>query len=68
MEKVILKNIFNENVEVKIVDNQNDTDFITHAGTFHADEVMATVILLNKFKSIKLSRVNTITNINVDII
>lgn len=64
MEKVILKNIFNENVEVKIVDNQNDADFITHAGTFHADEVMATVILLNKFKSIKLSRVNTITNIN----
>lgn len=62
MKKIILKNIFNEDVKVKIVDNQNDADFITHAGTFHADEVMATVILLNKFKSIKLSRVNIVSN------
>ena len=33
------------------------------AGTFHAEEVMATVILLNKFGTIKLSRVNEVLNI-----
>ncbi len=56
MEKINLKNIFNEEVEIKIVDNESDADFITHSGTFHADEVMATVILLNKFGSMKLFR------------
>ena len=50
------KNIYNEDVEIKIVDNEYDADFITHSGTFHADEVMATVILLNKFGSMKLFR------------
>ncbi len=56
MEKINLKNIYNEDVEIKIVDNEYDADFITHSGTFHADEVMATVILLNKFGSMKLFR------------
>lgn len=56
MKKIDLKNIFDEAVEVEIVDNECDADFITHSGTFHADEVMATVILLNKFGSMKLFR------------
>ena len=60
MEKVILKNIYNEDVYLQIVDNENDADFITHSGTFHADEVMSTVILLNKFKEVKLFRTNNV--------
>ncbi len=56
MKKINLKNIFNEYVEIQMVDNEKDADFITHSGTFHADEVMATVILLNKFGSMKLFR------------
>ena len=62
MRKVILKNIYGKKVSIKIVENQNDADFITHAGTFHADEIMATVFLLNKFGSIKLARVNNVLN------
>lgn len=56
MKKINLKNIFNEEIKLEIVDNENDADFITHSGTFHADEVMATVILLNKFGNMKLFR------------
>lgn len=64
MEKISLKNIYNEEVEIEIVDNQKDATFITHSGTFHADEVMASVILLNKFGSMKLYRCNKPTNFN----
>ena len=63
MEKISLKNIYNEKVEIEIVDNE-DANFITHSGTFHADEVMASVILLNKFGSMKLYRCNKPTNFN----
>lgn len=56
MKKISLKNIYNEDIKIEIVDNENDADFITHSGTFHADEVMATIILLNKFGSMKLFR------------
>lgn len=56
MKNISLKNIFNEDIKIEIVDNENDADFITHSGTFHADEVMATIILLNKFGSMKLFR------------
>lgn len=62
MEKIILKNILNENVNLEIVDNEDDANFITHSGTFHADEVMATVFLLNKYGDIKLYRTSTPTN------
>lgn len=62
MEKISLKNIFNENVKIKMIDNESDADFITHSGTFHADEVMATVILLNKFGNMNLFRCNNPTN------
>ncbi len=64
MEKISLKNIYDEDVEIEIVDNQNDATFITHSGTFHADEVMASVILLNKFGSMKIYRCNKPTNFN----
>lgn len=61
MQKTNLKNIFNEMVEIKIVDSESEADFITHSGTFHADEVMASVILLNKFGSMKIYRTNKVT-------
>lgn len=62
MEKIILKNIYNKKVKIKIVDNEKKADFITHGGTFHADEVMATVILLNKFGSMNIYRANKVNN------
>lgn len=64
MNKKTLKNILNKDVNIKIVDNEFEADFITHSGTFHADEVMATVFLLNKFGDIKLFRTNDVTNKN----
>ena len=63
MNKITLKNIYNEDVTIEIVD-QNKADFITHSSTFHADEVMSTVILLNRFGNIKLARVNEVENKN----
>lgn len=57
-----LKNIFGQEVNLEIVDNEFDANFITHSGTFHADEVMATVILLNKHDNIKLYRTSKVNN------
>lgn len=62
MENIKLKNILNEEVQIKIVDDEKDADFITHSGTFHADEVMSTVLLLNMFGSINLYRTNNVNN------
>ena len=62
MIKINLKNIYNEEVTIQMVDNEFDANFITHSGTFHADEVMASVILLNKFGSLKLFRCNKPVN------
>lgn len=62
MKKLKLKNIYGKEVSIKLVDDQSKADFITHAGTFHADEVMSTVLLLNKFGNIKLARVNEVKN------
>ena len=62
MKKLKLKNIYGKDVYIKLVDDQSKADFITHAGTFHADEVMSTVLLLNKFGNIKLARVNEVKN------
>ncbi len=61
---MILKNVYNENVEILVVDNEFDANFITHSGTFHADEVMASVILLNKFGSMKIYRTSDVKNHN----
>lgn len=59
-----LINLINKEVEINIVNNQNDDTFITHKGTFHADEVMATCILINKFGNINLCRTNEVINKN----
>lgn len=64
MNKINLKNIYNEDVTIEIVDNENEANFITHSGTFHADEIMASVILLNKFGSMKLFRCSKPQNSN----
>lgn len=62
MEKIILKNIKGCDVKIKIVDDEKDANFITHSGTFHADEIMASVILLNKFGDMNIYRTNNVTN------
>jgi len=59
---MILKNVYGKDLKIEIVDNEKDATFITHSGTFHADEVMATVFLLNKFGDIKLFRTSNPTN------
>lgn len=64
MNEIILKNIVGNDVSITIVDDEKHADFITHSGTFHADEVMATVILLNKFGKLKLFRTSNPTNDN----
>ena len=61
MENINLKNIYDENVQIKIVDSEKEANFITHSGTFHADEIMASVILLNKFGDMNIYRTNKVT-------
>ena len=64
MEEIILKNITGNDVKIKIVDKEENANFITHSGTFHADEIMASVILLNKFGDMNIYRTNNISNNN----
>lgn len=64
MNKITLKNIYGKDVEIELVDDEAKANFITHSGTFHADEVMASVILLNKFGSMRIYRTNKVNNIN----
>lgn len=45
---------------IKITKNSAEAKFITHGGTFHADEVLATVILEKVFRDIKISRTFTV--------
>ena len=61
---MVLKNILGKYVTLELVENEQNANFITHSGTFHADEVMATVFLLNKFDNIKLCRTTNPTNNN----
>lgn len=49
------------NMNVKIVKNLDEANAITHAGTFHADEIFATVILSKIMPEIKLLRVTELT-------
>ena len=56
MNRIELYNLFNKKVNREIVDNINEASFVTHNGTFHADEVMALCILANMFSDIKLFR------------
>lgn len=60
--KKVLKNIYGNDVTIELTNNYDEASFITHSGTFHADEVMASVILLNKFDNIKLFRTNKVNN------
>ncbi len=60
--KIELENIYGGISTLEIVNNNEEANFITHNGTFHADEVMSTVFLLNKHKSIKLCRTREISN------
>lgn len=62
MKTIKLKNIYGKMVKITLVDNQNKADFITHSGTFHADEIMATCILLNQFGNLKICRTTNVTN------
>lgn len=61
MKNINIKDIYGNTVSIEIVSNEEEANFITHSGTFHADEVMATIILANKFGNIKLFRTNKVT-------
>lgn len=60
--KIELKNIYDGISTLEMVESPKEANFITHNGTFHADEVMSTVFLLNKHKNIKLCRTREIDN------
>lgn len=62
MNKVTLKNIYGKDVDIELVNEEAKANFITHSGTFHADEVMASVILLNKFGFMRIYRTNKVNN------
>ena len=47
-------------VKIKLIQDAAAAECITHAGTFHADEVFATVILGKVFGSLSLCRVNSV--------
>ncbi len=64
MKKIILKNINGSNIKIKMVDDEKKANFITHDGTFHADEIMASIILLNKFGNMNIYRTSKVTNKN----
>ncbi len=52
-------------MSVQIVNDITQATAITHAGVFHADEVLATVILEKAFGDVKLCRVNTLPETGV---
>lgn len=53
--------------KIVLVDNSYEADAITHAGTFHCDEVMATAILAlgHHGKKFRVFRTNSLDNIKV---
>jgi len=59
-----------ENMKINVVENIKDAKLITHAGTFHADEVFATIVLNYALddEKINLSRVLDIENAKEDAI
>lgn len=48
---------------IKITKNLDEANCITHAGTFHADDIFATVFLEKVFNNIIVCRVNEIENL-----
>ena len=47
-------------VKIKLIQDAAAAECITHAGTFHADEVFATVILEKVFGALSICRVNAV--------
>lgn len=47
---------------IEIKDNLDDARFVTHAGSFHADDIFATIFLEKVFQNIELYRTNEITS------
>lgn len=47
---------------IRITNNIEEANAITHGGTFHGDDIMATVILKKVFKDLIVCRVNEIPN------
>ena len=47
---------------IEIKENLTDANCIAHAGTFHADDIFATVFLEKVFQYIHLYRTNEITS------
>ena len=45
---------------IEIKDNLDDARFVTHAGSFHADDIFATIFLEKVFQNIELYRTNEI--------
>ena len=43
---------------IKLTNNIEEANAITHAGTFHTDEVLSTVILSKVFENITVFRAN----------
>lgn len=62
MDNIMLDNLFKDKVIIKIENDQSRARFLTHRGTFHADEVMATCILLNVYGNMNICRVNEVIN------
>ncbi len=48
--------------KLKLVDNINEANAITHNGKFHIDEVFSTVLLMKLFDEIRLIRVSNISD------
>lgn len=49
-------------VNIKLTDNLNEANCITHSGRFHIDDVMATVFLSKIKSNIILCRVDSINS------
>lgn len=64
MNKIKFNNIFNKEVNIELVDNIEDANFVTHNGSFHADEVMTLCILSTIFNDIKLFRTTKLSDTN----
>lgn len=49
-----------------LTDNFNNTKFVTHSGTFHVDDVISTVFLSKLYDEIKLIRIPSANNLNLE--
>lgn len=56
MNSIYLENLSGTPSKITLVSDAKEANFITHNGTFHADEVMSLSILINLCTDIKLYR------------